>query len=317
MWIEDPSKQNSEVVHLRFTCLVFGLRPSPAVLGSVINHHVSQYQTPNPTLAEKLLNALYVDDLVTSTPDVDSAYEFYVECKRVMAAGGMNLRKWHSNSLELLERINSNSPETDLRCVPAPFQLVEEDDTYTKTVIGPNVSTPSRGLTKVLGVLWNSVLDVLTFEVDGLVDYANSLAASRRSVLKLSAKIFDPLGLISPFVIQLKILFQVLCVQQVDWDESLSGDLLSSWRTILSEFSCLNGVKVPRCYFRGGHQSLSTQLHGFCDACDHAYAAVVYLRTTYSDSSIQTVLIASKTRVAPLKKQSIPRLELLGALIVS
>ena len=153
LWIKDPSKQNSEVIHLHFTRLVFGLRPSPAVLGSVINHHVSQYQTHNSTLAEKLLNVLYVDDLITSTTDTESAYKFYVECNRVMAAGGMNLRKWHSNSLELLERINSNSQETDLRCVPVPCQLVEEDDTYAKTVIGPNVSTPSHGLTKVLGVL--------------------------------------------------------------------------------------------------------------------------------------------------------------------
>jgi len=65
-------------------------------------------------------------------------------------------------------------------------------------------------------VLWNSLLDVFTFEVDGLVKYANSLPANRRSVLKLSAKIFDPLGLISPFVVQLKILFQALCVEQVN-----------------------------------------------------------------------------------------------------
>jgi len=66
-----------------------------------------------------------------------------------------------------------------------------------------------------------------------------------------------------------------------------------------------------------GHQCSSTQLHGFNDACDQAYAAVVYLRTVYSDGYIQTVLIASKTRVAPLKKQSVPRLEPLGTLIVS
>jgi len=85
----------------------------------------------------------------------------------------------------------------------------------------------------------------------------------------------------------------------------------------VSELSCLNGIQVSRCYFIVGHQCSSTQLHGFCDACDQAYTAVVYLRSVYSDGYIQTVLIASKTRVAPLKKQSIPHLELLGTLIVS
>jgi len=165
LWMKDPSKTNSEVIHLRFTRLVFGLRPSPAVLGSVINHHVSQCQIHNSTLTEKLLNSLYVDDLVTSTPDTESAYEFHVESKRIMAAASMNLRKWHSNSPELLKKMNSNSHLTDLRRVPAQSQLVEEDDTYTKTVIGSNVSTPSQGLTKVLGVLWNSVLDVLRLKL--------------------------------------------------------------------------------------------------------------------------------------------------------
>jgi len=85
----------------------------------------------------------------------------------------------------------------------------------------------------------------------------------------------------------------------------------------VSELRCLNGIQVPRCYFRVGRQCLLTQLHRFCDASDKAYASVVYLRTVYSDGHIQTVLIASKTRVAPFKKQSIPRLELLGMLIVS
>ena len=58
--------------------------------------------------------SLYVDDLVTSTPDAHSAYEFYLECRKLMAAGGMNLRKWHSNSLELLERIKSLPVGTSL-----------------------------------------------------------------------------------------------------------------------------------------------------------------------------------------------------------
>jgi len=223
---------------------------------------------------------------VTSSPDIESAYKFHLECKRIIADSGMNLRKWHSNSQKLLERINSNTQDTDLRCIPAPCQLVEEDDSYAKTVIGPNVSTPSQGLTKVLGVLWNSVFDVFTFEVGGLVEYANSLVVNRHSVLKLSAKIFNPLGLISPFVLQLKILFQTLCVQGVNWDEPSTGELLTRWRSILPEFSCLNSIQVPRCYFRVGNQCLSTHLHRFCDACDQAYAAVVYLRIVYSDGSI-------------------------------
>ena len=184
-------------------------------------------------------------------------------------------------------------------------------------MIGPNVSKQSRELTKVLGFPWNSSLDVLTFEFGELIEYTNSLIVNKCSILKLAAKIFDPLGLISPFIIQLKMLFQTLCIQQLDWDDPLSGELLARWRKILAELHCLNGVLVPRCYFRGRQSCTSRQLHRFCDASDQAFAAVVYLRSVYDDNCVKTVLMTSKTRVAPVKGQSIPRLELLGAVSLS
>ena len=111
-------------------------------------------------------------------------------------------------------------------------------------------------------------------------------------------------------------LFQTLCIQQVNWDDPLSSKLLTKWRNILSQLHCLNSVQVPRCYF-GGDPCTTRQLHGFCDASDRAFAAVVYLRSVYGNNCIKTVLIASKTRVPPVKKQSIPRLELLGAVTLS
>ena len=177
------------------------------------------------------------------------------QCLRVLSrvpkingcCGGMNLRKWHSNSSELLERIKSLPVGTILNPNHIATNVIEEDDTYVKTMIGPNVSKQSRELTKVLGIPWNSSLDVLTFEFDELIEYANSLIVNKRSILKLAAKIFHPLGLISPFVIQLKMLFQTLCIQQLDWDDPLSGELLARWRKILAELHCLNGVLAPGC----------------------------------------------------------------------
>ena len=107
LWIKDTGKPQSELIHLPFT-----RRPSPAVLGAVLNHHISKYLGHNSTTAEKLQMSLYVDNLVTSTPDIHSAYEFYLESQKIMAAGGMNLRKWHSNSSELLDKIESSPVST-------------------------------------------------------------------------------------------------------------------------------------------------------------------------------------------------------------
>ena len=62
---------------------------------------------------------------------------------------------------------------------------------------------------------------------------------------------------------------------------------------------------------------MKVELHGFSDASHRAYAAVVYMRSLYSDGQIDVRLVSSKSRVAPLKKQSIPRLELLGAVLLA
>ena len=77
----------------------------------------------------------------------------------------------------------------------------------------------------------------------------------------------------------------------------------------------LNEIRIPRCYFRS--TPVEVQVHGFSDASNSAYAAVLYLRSVYDDGRILVRLVASKSRVAPIKKQTIPRLELLGTVLLA
>ena len=79
----------------------------------------------------------------------------------------------------------------------------------------------------------------------------------------------------------------------------------------------LTNLNVDRCYCYTEPSHVNFQLHGFCDASVQAYAAVVYLWTVYADNSVTVQLIASKTRVSPVKSQTIPRLELLAAVILT
>ena len=138
-----------------------------------------------------------------------------------------------------------------------------------------------------------------------------SLPPTKCSILRISAKVFDP-------VIGTKILFQTLCKSKLDWDSTLEGGLLHQWKYLLEEFETISEISIPRCYLLlGKHAVVSQQLHGFSDASVRAYAAVVYLRTAYEDGCIGACLMTSKTRVAPIKEQTIPRLELLGATILS
>ncbi|CAB4020302.1 Hypothetical predicted protein, partial [Paramuricea clavata] len=107
----------------------------------------------------------------------------------------------------------------------------------------------------------------------------------------------------------------ILCTNKVDWDETLTGDLLSKFQTVIREIPCLHSVRVPRCYFDVTSKPTEVELHGFSDASSQA--AVVYIRSVYENGGVRVNLVASKSRVAPLKRQTIPRLELLGAMLLA
>lgn len=89
------------------------------------------------------------------------------------------------------------------------------------------------------------------------------------------------------------------------------------WKQLPSEFGALTKSAVPRFYFMNKRRPLCRRLHGFSDVFENPIAATVYMRTVYQDGDIEVCLVASKTKVSPLKKQSIPRLELLGACMLS
>ena len=203
-----------------------------------------------------------------------------------MKEGGFNLCKWKTNSSIVRQRISE--------------EMKEEDD---------------KSEVKILGLNWDTMSDELLFEFVSVMEYLKSLPPTKRSVLKLSAKLFDPLGLLSPFVVNMKIWFQKLRVDKVNWDDRLEGTMLAKWNHLFNEFSSSTKLNIQRCYFVREKKSVCGQLHGFSDASEQVTAAVVYLRTVYEAGDVDVQLIDSKTKVAPLKKQSIPRLELMGAYI--
>ena len=152
--------------------------------------------------------------------------------------------------------------------------FTQDDESYMKAM----ADNQDGKFVEVLGV--NTKADKFLFNFTELVKFANTLPVTKRSLLKISAKVFDPLGFLSPSVIQLKCMLQELCVEKIDWDRELQGDWLSKWTSFLSELESLNKVTIPRCYFITTSKPISVQLHGFGDASKQACAAVVYLRWT-------------------------------------
>ena len=146
---------------------------------------------------------------------------------------------------------------------------------------------------------------------------AKSCKPTKRNVVRLSAKFYDPLGYISPITVQLKHLFQELCESEVGWNDEISHPIRVKWERLVAELLKMKRILLPRYYFYNiSEEVISSTIHGFCDASMMAYAAVTYLVIrTVSSSYVR--FLASKTRVAPIDKQPIPRLELLSCLILA
>ena len=103
------------------------------------------------------------------------------------------------------------------------------------------------------------------------------MQATKGSLLQLTAKVFDPLGLLSAFTITMKCQFESLCVEKVDWDVKLQENHQRMWKDFVSALIQLNGVSVPRCYFTSTSTPIDIQIHAFNDASKKAYATAVYL----------------------------------------
>ena len=136
---------------------------------------------------------------------------------------------------------------------------------------------------KLLGVSWNCQSDEIFFNLSDLIDYVKELSVTKRSLLRMTGNIFEPLGILAPFVIKLKILFQVICLEKKAWDEPLQRKMHDKWHMIVNELKSLNAVRIPRCYFYLDSSPVETQLHAFSDASSQVYAVVLYMRSVYSN----------------------------------
>ncbi|XP_041971999.1 uncharacterized protein LOC121727982 [Aricia agestis] len=167
---------------------------------------------------------------------------------------------------------------------------------------------------KTLGIGWLNMSDEFYFNT--LYDFdSNSQVITKRYILSHISQIFDPLGLISPCIMQAKIILQRLWLLKIDWNDPVPIDVIAIWNRFVSSLSVLNNIRVPRCVLGDSSNYTTIELHIFTDASQLAYGACIYVRTISDNSNISVRLLCAKGKVAPLKPVSIPRLELCGALL--
>ena len=167
---------------------------------------------------------------------------------------------------------------------------------------------------KALGVSRDLTSDHFRFVAPGGI-FLSPDPMTKRSLLILASKLFDPLGLIFAFTVRAKILFQELWLKGLLWDDPLDSEIKAKWLHWKSELLQLKGVTIPRCFGNGITQDSKIELHGFGDASPKAYGAAVYIRIADKQGHVSSQLVISKSRVAPIKKVSLPRLELLAAVV--
>ncbi|XP_076483013.1 uncharacterized protein LOC117165285 [Bombus vancouverensis nearcticus] len=209
--------------------------------------------------------------------------DFYVDDVLTGVDRKVEARSWRTELTELLKLAGLNirkwaSNDREL------LRGLSEQDINDTLLLGESQTF------KTLGVVWNSFDDSILYSVK-----INSTASriTKRTMSSEIAKIYDPLGLLAPVIVRAKMLLQRLWTLKIDWDESLPADVHTEW-------SCSGN-----------------ELHGFCDASERAYGACVYLRIITPDGHVWTRLLTAKSKVAPLKSQTIPRLELSGALLLA
>ncbi len=151
-----------------------------------------------------------------------------------MAEGGFRLRKWRTNDSELRLRIEDQGLD---------LAQDSEEQTYAKTALACQAGSQ---VGKVLGLEWDCVHDLISFDFRQLIEKAQNIEPSKRNVLSLLACIFDPLGLLSPTVAKAKNLFQDICISGLDWDDMLSRSLKARWEKWLKDFSEAKVVTVGR-----------------------------------------------------------------------
>lgn len=273
LWWKNKEQKVKVLQHCR---VVFGLNCSPFLLAAVLRHHLEKYSaTPLHEIADKLKTSLYVDNCVTSVNNEEELQQFIKSSTEIMSEAHFELRGWEHSEVP---QLSSNN--------------------FIKSEVSP-----------VLGLMWNKLEDTLYCNV--MLPISQDVV-TRRSLLSVTQRVFDPIGFTCPVMLLPKIMLQESWKSKLSWDAEIPNDIKKKFLKWIQELKLLHLVKIPRHAFLSNSSDLS--LHVFSDACATAYAAVVYLRCK-TDLSTSVQLLMAKSRVAPLREISIPRLELLSCCI--
>ena len=283
----------------------FGDKPSGTIASLALRKTAEMNQDKYPQAAKTITDNTYMDDIIDSVSNEDEAKNLTKDIEELVKKGGFNIKCW----------------TTSRGCTSFNKEAA---------VIDPTSTTKE----KVLGVLWDPVEDNLLFKVKlnfsskrkGLrsepdlkqeeIPQRVPTHLTKRTVLSQINGIYDPLGIAGPFTVKAKIMMRNLWVDspKLDWDEPIPESCQSEWLKFFKDLFEMEHTTFKRC-LKPPDVEGSPDLVIFSDASNSAFGACAYARWNILGGSYASSLIMSKNRLAPVKKMSIDRIELCGAVL--
>ncbi|XP_053691693.1 uncharacterized protein LOC128740189 [Sabethes cyaneus] len=290
-------KRSQPLMDLELLRVTYGVGPSAFLATRSLVQLAHDERDSFPEASEAVLKCFYVNDALVGANTLKEAKKLREDIERLLERGGFKLHKWCANNPRIFEGVPLENREKHLS--------IEDVDV--------------NGVIKTLGLLWDPGNDDFLFRVSNVPSFP-----TKRQVLSEIAKLFDPLGILSPIVVLAKLIMQRLWQKELDWDDAIPAEELETWRKLRSELCEINNMRIPRCVAVA--DPVTFELHGFSDASQRAYGCCIYLLSVNAGGAVDVKLICGKSRVAPLKELNreekedtppsemmIPRLELCAA----
>lgn len=279
--------------------MTFGATCSPTSAQYVKNRNALEHENEFPEAAEAVRKMHYVDDYVASFTTEEEAARITADVVEVHRRGGFVLRGFVSNSHAVLETLGA---------APTDQSLVVD------------MQLDPTACQKILGLRWQTHDDTFVFQlqfdkVDGAV-LSGERAPTKREILSAMMSVYDPFGFLADVMLPTKTMIQELWRLGAAWDTPVPTPIEMRWKSWCDVLADVRRFRIPRCYSPNLVKATEVQLHCFADASEEAFAAVIYWRIRHG-GECTTAFVAGKTRCAPLKTLTIPRLELQAAVLAT
>ena len=300
LWRDMESNRSPDIYVI--TSVSFGDKPAGAIAQLALRKTAESESDKYPQAADTLIKNTYMDDVLDSANSVHDAKKLTRDVDEVLSKGGFVIKKW-----------TTTSETSGFRDMCTGEKTVEEDS-------------------KVLGITWNAQTDEFGFKTKlNFSEKKRKIRSSpnlkqeeirsrtpkdltKRMILSQVNGIYDPLGLTTPFTIRAKMMMRELSMENSGWDDPVTEETRKCWMSFFEEMFDAEEITYPRAVKPNDTVGLPV-LVIFSDASEKAFGACAYVRWEVPGGEFESRLLLSKSRLAPSKRITMPRLELSGALL--